>query len=507
MTLSSRSVIDCLPLLAGVLGQAQGLKVEVGGSTAATNGKVITLPDLPMDGSPEFIALVRGYIDHEAAHIRHTDFDVLQQTKITALEQRLTNIFEDWRVEERQSDLFPGCRQNLHDLIRKQFMTPPAADTDSFLILNWLLLTVRGWVIPDLLPLAAEQAAVMDQLWPDLREKLEAILHQVQSHCPDTQASLTYARQMAQVLRRTFNRMRKTPDADSDATTRLKSLLSGSTDDLPEDIGTCLKRQITTQAGQSTGCGLATVGHKTTMPLSPTQRHAVQTMVVGLKARLHGLLQSSRQERIIRSRRGRLDSKRLAFAATGEPRLCQRSGNKTAVNTAVHLLLDSSGSMRGEIDLAVQCCAAVAQALTVRGLSVGVTVFPADPTVEFRATVAPLIKHGEPVREMPSLIAQGTTPLAEAVLWCLQTIAPLPQTRKIILIITDGEPDSHDRSCQAIQVGRALGVEFYGLGVGDTSIDTLLPECSRSLAAFHDLPAALFGMLEQALLGRKGDPS
>lgn len=495
-TFSSQSLLTCLPLLAGVLGQAHGLKVEVGGSTAATDGRLITLPDLPLDSPPEFIPLVRGYIDHEAAHIRYTDFTLLQQTKTTALEQRLTNIFEDWRVEDRQGHLFPGCRANLHALIRLQFQTPPAPETDPFLILNWILLTVRGWVVSELLPLVAERATVMDQTWPGLRPQLEAILDRVKTHCPDTRSCLASARRVARLLRR-WSAQTQDPT--------LNRLLSGSDTDLPDDLGTHLRRQINAEADKGTGCAVAVARPKPALPLTPEQKHTLQRLTTGLKARLHGLLQSRRQERVIRSRRGRLDGKRLALAVTGEPRLHRRLGNKVAVNTAVHLLLDSSGSMRDCINRAVTCCTAMAQALSVRGVSVGVTTFPAEPDIDLRPTVTPLLRHGDPVREIPSVAAQGTTPLAEAILWCLHTLAPLSHPRKIILILTDGEPDSRRKAEQAVKAGRAMGVEFYGLGMDGVALQFLPSSQCRNITDPDELPAAVFALLQQAMIQSAGE--
>lgn len=45
--------MDCLPLLASVLGNQYGVTVEIGGSEAYTDGKTIHLPALPLDSEPE----------------------------------------------------------------------------------------------------------------------------------------------------------------------------------------------------------------------------------------------------------------------------------------------------------------------------------------------------------------------------------------------------------------------------------------------------------------------
>ncbi len=49
----SKDILNCLPLLASVLGDQYGVQVRIGGNEACTNGKVIYLPALPMDCEPE----------------------------------------------------------------------------------------------------------------------------------------------------------------------------------------------------------------------------------------------------------------------------------------------------------------------------------------------------------------------------------------------------------------------------------------------------------------------
>ena len=95
--------MDCLPLLASVLGNQYGVTVEIGGSEAYTDGKTIHLPALPLDSEQELITMIKGYCDHESAHIRETNFEILRKANLTPFQHNLFNILEDWRVEERLS--------------------------------------------------------------------------------------------------------------------------------------------------------------------------------------------------------------------------------------------------------------------------------------------------------------------------------------------------------------------------------------------------------------------
>ena len=65
---------SALPIVAAALGRKLGVAVRVGGADGAkTDGGVIVLPDLP-DGDSALRAVTWGYLAHEAAHVRHTDF-------------------------------------------------------------------------------------------------------------------------------------------------------------------------------------------------------------------------------------------------------------------------------------------------------------------------------------------------------------------------------------------------------------------------------------------------
>ena len=49
MSIRQKDILNCLPLLASVLGDRYGVQVRIGGSGAYTDGKVIHIPALPLD--------------------------------------------------------------------------------------------------------------------------------------------------------------------------------------------------------------------------------------------------------------------------------------------------------------------------------------------------------------------------------------------------------------------------------------------------------------------------
>ncbi|NLC22086.1 MAG: hypothetical protein GX771_09290 [Halomonadaceae bacterium] len=113
--MSNTTLINALPIVAAALGKKHGIKVSIRPDidTAATDGKNIYLPILP--DTHEALVLARGYIDHESAHIRFTDFTVAFGK---GLRKSLINILEDIRIEQRLGRELPGCRINLEELER-----------------------------------------------------------------------------------------------------------------------------------------------------------------------------------------------------------------------------------------------------------------------------------------------------------------------------------------------------------------------------------------------------
>ena len=528
--ISRTSILQCLPLLANALGRSYGVHVEVGGNRACTDGRVIRLPDLPAAADNDFLELVRGYIDHESAHIRHTDFDCLSGA--SPLEKHVWNIFEDRRVEQRLAALFPGCGRNFSRLIRRMFLKP-SDDTDTAndpasSILNWLLLTVRSWDVPELERRCRESAGIMDGHWPGLRPALESILQSVRASCPDSAACMRYAKAVVEHLRgvtqappvlpksgsqnpvnpgavesKIANSELEQKSADEAETARqsLERLLNAPESELPDDLGQCLSRSLETQAGNvPERVHVAVVQPKALKPLAPDDRTMARKATMGMRTRFHALLQSTRQVRGLPSHHGRLNTRNMYQVLTGNPRVFLRFTPKPALNTAVHLLLDCSGSMRRRISLATCVCHAVAQALELVGVNVGVTAFPGERWLGDAGHRCPRC-WSTANGSMTGFTSQprASHPMGEALWWVVGQMVPLREKRKLILIITDGEPDNRPGVQQAIEAGSHLGFEFHGLGIKADSIRRLLPQSSVNITSLTELAPAMFSMLGNAL--------
>lgn len=491
------AILQCLPLLADALGRAYGVTVQIGGPDAYTTGKVIRLPSLPAEADATFLGLVRGYIDHEAAHVRFTAFQAISQANATPLERHIWNIFEDWRVEAKLAAYYPGCRHNFTWLIRHLFLEGTSTlPSGVAVVLDWLLLTVRSWSVPQLASRCQEAAGVIDCQWRGLRPHVEPILERMRGHCPDSLTCLDYARQVIRCLKDSSPSPGQNPSPDLAISTDIQSLISAGENDLPDDFGQALRKFLGQNATEINRLTVAIVGDKPRLPPDAKDRAAIDHAIAGLRARLHGLVQSSRMVRHKPARAGRIDARRLHGVAVGNPRIFATHQARPAINTALHVLLDTSASMRERIGLANQCCRVVAQAMTLIGVSVGITAFPGSEP----GTVVPLLRHGDRPSSYQDVRAKGMTPMGEALWWVLQHLSNRQEPRRMVLIITDGSPDGAVNVRDAIKAAAALGVEVYGLGIDSPHITTLLPGRSRVIAAIGELPGAVFSMLEQTLV-------
>ena len=563
--LHMRHVMRSLPLLAAVLGDAYGVEVVIGGEAAHTDGKTIHLPTLPLECDATVLALARGLLDHEAAHIRETDFEALRNWRSTPFTHHIWNSLEDWRVEKRLGEVFPGCRQNFRWLIEHYFAGTAdraGATTPALSVLNAILLMVRSWAAPGIQANRDAEIKEVNRSFPRLWPHIQVVVQKARIECHSTQDAIRLAEEIVAVIEEYSKQLRPDsspedgrhdstedvegqserskedeegesqenadfPDvsveaepeggsgqakgdtagcATSCAQDSLTGLLEASAPtDWPLHLGERLTQSLNDHPALPSDQGLAVArrGFKPGRALEAPERDACRLASVALRTRLYRLLQASQLVRSQPGRRGMLDTKRLHGLAVGDSRVFLKLGQKTAINTAVHILLDSSGSMAGaSLKLASQACYTVASAMErIKGINVAVSTFPAGAINE-GVTVAPLIEHGERVHADLDIQAEGCTPLAQALLWVMQHMVVTKEQRKIILILSDGEPDSIPAAQRVLKIALDVGFEVYAVGIKSAAIAALLPASSKSINTLAELAPAMFALLQTALINK-----
>ena len=135
-----RTLEKALPIVAAAFGDRMGVNVVVKGEDAYTDGQQVVVPVVPDSYSSDVLF---GYLAHECAHVRYTDFTVRIDN---ALLKHLTNIIEDARIEMLMMATYPGTKRTLfaideyaldeqmYEIPKKD--TPPAGILAAYFLYN-----------------------------------------------------------------------------------------------------------------------------------------------------------------------------------------------------------------------------------------------------------------------------------------------------------------------------------------------------------------------------------
>lgn len=122
-----------------VFGRETGVYVTFEGDQAYTDGKRINLPSMGLDKTltQAQVRAMRGYVDHEAGHVRHSDMPLIMDFYKRCANngkmdlKTLHNCIEDVWMEHKVVDCYPGSKKNLaqvNELVSEQGMK---ADEDN----------------------------------------------------------------------------------------------------------------------------------------------------------------------------------------------------------------------------------------------------------------------------------------------------------------------------------------------------------------------------------------
>lgn len=284
--------------------------------------------------------------------------------------------------------------------------------------------------------------------------------------------------------------------------------LLSSEEELPDDVGEILAKILVQAAHNCPRDQILQVAlvKDDVIKCMPEKLLAdAKTATVALSARLSGLLQAMTLTRQHIGRRGKLTPQKLHRIAVQNPRVFEKNVDKYEIDTCVQVLLDCSSSMAEDIELANSACYAVASALyPIRSLKVGVAAFPSVQTWEEMNTVNPILQPGQRIHTRFAAASRGSTPMGEALWWACQKLVLLQEERKIILVLTDGEPDSEPNVRAALEIARKLGIEVLGIGIGkEAEYITELIEGSKVILNIQELAPAMFSVLQRALTARR----
>ena len=178
---------------------------------------------------------------------------------------------------------------------------------------------------------------------------------------------------------------------------------------------------------------------------------------------------------------------------TGALDVFSRRDDQPGIDTAVLILVDGSTSMRANIgrntstptrmELAVCAAWHIAKAAEAANAKVAIGVFRSAGMNNLGANSAAvsLIKPwAKTVHQCAGVIlgssANGTTPLAPAIIECARELAGVSATRRLLMVLTDGQCDyGADGVQRACVLADDLGVETVGVGMACADVVRAFP--------------------------------
>ncbi|WP_379962577.1 VWA domain-containing protein [Edwardsiella ictaluri] len=544
---------NALPIVAAAYGEKFGVKVLIQGQDAFTDGERIVIPTANPD-DPHYQQIAWGYLAHEAAHIRHTNFDMVQKASSKPIRKALLNIIEDVRIENELAKDYPGTRRSISQVIEymvdtQQMCVPEQLEPASNLQ-AWLLFRLRCHFLGQkaLTPLYQVVDERVRQLFPAAAmSRLSAMLTAVpslgstgevlklvdaivamleeESRPPQDESDADNGNDIGQDASNDSNNSSdsQTPEADSSAMGDAAQTGDSDNSDQADNLRQALEASAA-QFEPDTFAQVAEVlseqaeGHQGVTPLSLPQAEqamlgdeAILTLSASesaqIRARLRGMVQSSQDNRNHAKRHGlRVATHRLAASQAGESRLFIQRQPRIAPNAAVHLLVDISGSMGKPIGegnrkyFHVANEAALALAMALEGIPGVVPAVSYFPGIHQEVSIALLPKQS--VRHRAACFDQkprGCTPMAQAMWFAANILLAQKQKRKLMIVLTDGDPDDWAATHDIVDRCRRSGFELLGIGIQTRSVEKFFPQ-SIVINDVKDLKRELFEVTQQLLI-------
>ncbi|EIF42776.1 von Willebrand factor, type A [gamma proteobacterium BDW918] len=579
-----------LPIVAAAYGEQFGVNVILSGNDARTDGKTIVLPMLA--NMAEMSEVLFGYLAHEAAHVRDSNFAVISLCT-SEVEKVVLNIIEDVRIELLMQEVFPGTVDTLNSMwqyIVDNDMSPAAKvdDNEATQLVMYVLHRVRYEYAKreSFRALFEASEAIAKETFPEgFFVRLDVLLNKHMPKLKTSQDCLTLARRILQSLKEAEEEEREKekaqqqqsnqgPDSDDDGSTDSSDDAgcnsddnadnnsdddgqgSGGADDSadtsgqPGDQSGSDSQSPQSQSSQDAdgspddsdstdsddGAGSGASSHarivqETDLPADATEAlkadmqeqaretnqdtgpFSLDTDSVGptvantgdtnslqagiltssrIRARLVGLLQAqSRQDDYWHHRGSRISGRRLTKAMTGDTRIYNKREETRRPDTAVHVLLDASGSMSKIQNIANQAAVSLALAVSsVPQCDIAMSVFPG-----VGAAVSPMIDRGQPLRPnlgRCAIRSSGGTPLGEAMLYAARELATAHKEKRVLIVVTDGEPNDPGSVRYMTKLLEPF-VDIYAIGINSTSVRSLFKK-SAVINSVEELQAALFSI-------------
>ncbi|WP_447018739.1 VWA domain-containing protein [Shewanella algae] len=168
-----------------------------------------------------------------------------------------------------------------------------------------------------------------------------------------------------------------------------------------------------------------------------------------------------------RNRGKSISSARLAGVAVGNSKVFESESIHRSPNAAVGLLVDRSSSMdEDDMKMANSVAYSLSNALEgIHGVESIVGYYPV--TEDGRRSLCRIVKPFEVKANINNFVIDcaGGTPTAEAICTMTSILSTRPEPRKLLFVVTDGDPNCINSTREAIEEAQAVGVRVFGIGI------------------------------------------
>nr|WP_281041256.1 VWA domain-containing protein [Shewanella xiamenensis] len=163
-----------------------------------------------------------------------------------------------------------------------------------------------------------------------------------------------------------------------------------------------------------------------------------------------------------------ISSSRLASVGVGNSKVFDSETIHRSPNAAIALMVDKSGSMtEADMIMANSVAYSLSTALDgIHGVESMVGYYPVLDNSSSGYKVAVVKPFGEKTSQAAfNMNSDLGTPTAEAITTAVSYLLTRSEPRKLLFVITDGDPNSQSQTEEAIADALALGVKVFGIGI------------------------------------------
>ena len=223
-----------------------------------------------------------------------------------------------------------------------------------------------------------------------------------------------------------------------------------------------------------------------------------------LAAQLSGLVQAKTLTRRRTGKRGmKLDGRRLHRAALNDGRMFKKRSESIAVDACVHISLDISASMGSRMLLAREAVLSLLLALkSIKGVTASASAYPGTSEERVYAIASGQDKATTVAERLAALDSHDTTPMATGLWHAIHQVLQEKAQRRLILMITDGEPDidHYDAVVDLVKRCQQSAIDVVGLGIRVESVNGLFSD-GLVIDQLSQLKDRLFSITQNWLIG------